>query len=494
MDDDNDKVEDNNKVDSRFIYPKEPIRQYENQNIQRFDWSLEKPVSQWPTRYEFDLPCHELDDIQFGPMTGFEVTGTFLCKPNAAAPDTDFETIPPDDYQNVQLIPNWFEHCIKSVDVMQGHQIIRTFDAPRIGELYLNTYLYSGMDSSLKKRAFPQQNNPAYSVPTRLNGWTMDENSEWHMYSKEVFGKQNVQFQYIPSFVFPFYQPSDYEQIDRERNEPTILPMKILYRPKVVLYLTENFDHIFKKSENNEKVYRFQIESIKLGLEHVTLRKAFKDSWMMQLKQQKVLGFPGVTKIAKVVNIAPGLLYHKFKFDSVQMPDGIFIFALPKSVERGEKYNAGNPIFAKHNIKTVEVRFGGHRLVAKSPNYGDILDHMTVVRKLIEHCERPPFGIPQDPSYLVFENFKDGSENTLFPHVYINLCVSKDGSRVIPLNDDGKIINNQNVLDVALTFNSNGAAQNATYFAYIFYTDVCMLLNLKEGQFEPCYGHRQRIM
>lgn len=488
-------MDEDNKVDSRFIYPNEPIKNYHLQNIQRIDYSNEKPVSQSPMRYEFDLPCREINDLQFGPMMGFQITGAFECKANAAADDDTFQAVPPNDYKTVQLIPNWFEHCIKSVDVMQGHQIIRTFDAPRLSEVYLNTYLYSSMDSRLKHKAFPQKCNPAYSVPTRPNGWTMDENSEWHSYSKEVFGKPNIQFQYIPFFVFPFYQPSDYEQMNRDRNEPTILPMKIWYKPKVVLNLAENFDHIFKQSENNEKVYRFNILSITLGLEHATLRKEFKQSLMTHMKQQKIRSFPGVTKIAHIVNIAPGLLLHKHKFESVQMPEGVFIFALPKSVERGDhgNYDPANPIFAKHNIKTVKIRFGGHSFNVRSPNLGDIRDHMTVIRKLTEHTNRPPFGITQDPNYLVFENFVDGGENTLFPHVYINLCVSEDGSRVIPLENDGTIINEPNTLDFMLDFNFSGAAQNATYYAYIFYTDICMQLNLQDGQFMPYYKHKQKL-
>ena len=484
-------------IDSRFIYAKEPVLKVDT--IMGFETEVVKPKTQSSTQYTFNFPRDKLTSIRFGPFTGFEVKGVFECKENT--PDSVFELIPEDDFKKVQLIPNWFEHCIKSVDVMHGYQIIRSYEVPRNGDIFLNTYLYSNLDSQLKHNAFPQKVHPVYSVPTRLDGWTLEDNSEWHAYSKELFGKSSIAFQFIPSFVFPFYQLIDYKQGNKDKNEPIILPPEIFCKTSVVLHFMENFDHIFKKSENNTKEYRFRIRSIDLQLEMAYLRKDYEVSLLKKLKQKGMLYFPGVTKIAKILNIPSGLLYYKFGFDNVLMPEGIFIFALPKSVESRnfrfqESYSARNPIFSKHNIDRFEIRFGNLEMAQRSPNFGDIRDKMTVIRTFIDHIVRPPFGLAQDSKLRVYQNFENGGENGLFPHVYINLCLSHETQvldRKIPVTNDGSLIDKPNYLDVRLMFNEKGAAPDVTYYAYIFYTDICMQLDLSSGQYMPYYGHRQML-
>jgi len=261
-------------TDSRCIYPDAPLKKFENQKHQGSEYLIVNPTIKSPTRFGFELPCDRECFYRFGPYSGFQIRGVFECKNNVQAGDDTFTAVPLGDYDKIQLVPNWFEHCIKSVDVCYGNDIIRSSNVPRTGDIFLNTYLYSAMDLEIKDQAFPQKANPVYSVPTLQDGWSMNENSEWHSYSKAVFGRSHVEFHYVPSFVFPFYQPSDYQKRE-EQQEPILLPVQMLKSMSMNLNFTEKFDHIFKKSELNTKVYRFRVTSVNLCLEIASFQREF---------------------------------------------------------------------------------------------------------------------------------------------------------------------------------------------------------------------------
>jgi len=270
--------------------------------------------------------------------------------------------------------------------------------------------------------------------------------------------------------------------------------MPLLQRMKIILHFEDNFDHIFVKSENNSKVYRFQIASIQLILENERVQHEYQQSF---LNQKDVLYFPGVTKIGSIENIPPGMLYHHFKLDNVMMPEGLFIFALPKSVESGEYqyqrgYSATNPIFSRHNIQTLDIKYGGLPFSQRPLNYGIINDHMIGIKQMIDHKRQPPFGLPQDPKATSIKNIENGGENTLFPHIYIKF-LNENGDRIIPLRADEKILKTPHDLDVTLTFKTGGATPDVTFYAYIFYSDVIMKLNMSSGQFSTHYKHKQSL-
>ena len=479
-------------VDSRFVYGLEPNKDFTKQIILGTEFEALKPSTKSSKRYEFELPSDAQSFIRFGRLTRFGIRGGFEFKDSPQSGNETFRTVPLNDYDKVQLIPNWFEHCIKSVDVCHGNQVIRSYDVPKNGDRFFNSYAYSTMDEDVKRDLYPEPANPVYSVPRKPDGWTMTEGSEWHTYSKEVFGKGFFDFGYLPLFLFPFYQPSDYER--RETQRPTVLPMPLLQRMKIILNFEDNFDHIFVKSENNSKVYRFQIASIQLILENERVQHEYQQSF---LNQKDVLYFPGVTKIGSIENIPPGMLYHHFKLDNVMMPEGLFIFALPKSVESGEYpyqrgYSATNPIFSRHNIQTLDIKYGGLPFSQRPLNYGIINDHMIGIKQMIDHKRQPPFGLPQDPKATSIKNIENGGENTLFPHIYIKF-LNENGDRLIPLGADEKILKTPHDLDVTLTFKTGGATPDVTFYAYIFYSDVIMKLNMSSGQFSTHYKHKQSL-
>ena len=145
-------------TDSRFVYPDACVKKYEDQKYLGSEFLKVNPTTKSSTRFEFELPCERESFYRFGPFSGFEINGVFECK--EAGTDT-FVTVPSDDFKKVQLVPNWFEHCIKSVDVCHGNEIIRSSNVPRTGDIFLNTYLYSAVDLEIKDLAFPQKANPA---------------------------------------------------------------------------------------------------------------------------------------------------------------------------------------------------------------------------------------------------------------------------------------------------------------------------------------------
>lgn len=93
-------------------------------------------------------------------------------------------------------------------------------------------------------------------------------------------------------------------------------------------------------------------------------------------------------------------------------------------------------------------------------------------------------------------NIAEGGKSSQYPHVYLNLCPSSPDSRMVPIGDNGSCITKTGNLDLTFKFKTEGATADVTYFAYIFYTDVSMLLDMKTSskQFVPMYKrHRSNL-
>ena len=66
----------------------------------------------------------------------------------------------------------------------------------------------------------------------------------------------------------------------------------------------------------------------------------------------------------------------------------------------------------------------------------------------------------------------------------------------MPIGDNGSCITKTGNLDLTIKFGTDGATSDVTYFVYIFYTDVNMLLDMKPPgkQFVPMYKrHRSNL-
>jgi hypothetical protein len=104
----------------------------------------------------------------------------------------------------------------------------------------------------------------------------------------------------------------------------------------------------------------------------------------------------------------------------------------------------------------------------------------------MDHFEHPPFGVLQDPALITLERMLEGGKSTTFPHIYIPLGPSGKETRIVPVGADGQVVNKTGDLDITLKFGTGGA-KDVTYLAYIFYTDINMVLDMSSQTFTPFY-------
>lgn len=471
-------------VDSRFVFHK-PTKWNQGQ-FQKFQGSEVLhilPSNKSPTLYEFELP-NTNSALIFGPKTGFRVRCALQCKAAATETDDKFNTIPLEDYAKLIIEPNWFDQVVKSVDVFNNNSIVKCDDVPRYADAYVNTYLHAHMDSDLKAYLTPEPWHPSNAVPIK-GKWNMDENGEWHEYSKLVLNKSLFGFRYVP-LTFPFFQNANF---GKDGHPPCVLPLTPQSRMTISVNLKEDLNCIFRKPTSNTKVYRLKIESIELYVEEARLLPSFERTFF---KRKDPLVYAGVTRYGMVENIPPENMTHRTELPKSPMPEGIFIFALPKKVLGGEyKYqevaSLDDPIFVKHNIESIEVTCNGLPLAVKTPKPGMFRHPQMEIQNFIDHKDSPPFGLYQDPKMLTLDRIREGGDNSLFPHVYYTLCPTGKQTRTIAIGDDGRALNQPVNLELTFKFKANGAVANVQYFIYAFYTDVNMIYDMKTNTFIPNY-------
>ena len=452
------------------------------QSLQSSEFTVLEPSSKTGNSFEFEISTNNA--VMFGFNTGFLISAEFSCKATAAS--TDEETIPVADYDKVILQPNWLEHCIKSIDVFHHNTSTRPHDTPPYVDAFLNTYLYANMDSVIKKYLFPEPWSTGRCVATDKTKWTMAADTDWHKYAKATFGKEKIVMRYIPIHLFPFFQQPNF-MVDG--TPPNAIPMSVVQKLNIRVNFMENCDHIFRKKVGNNKVYSLKIGSVQLIYEEARLSSTFDRFFTNQKRNQ--LPFLGVTKFAMSENVSPGTFTHRLRFQDVLLPEGIFIFALPKNVVGGQyKYSSDDKtnIFSQHNISSVDLYFGGMPFYLKSPNIGSLLEDSIESKAILDHMENPPFGLWQDAQQTNYETVANCGKYTIFPHIFLNLGISGKGTRLIPIGDDGAIINSHSDLELTLKFGQGGSTADVTYFVYIYYSDVNMILDVKGKRFFPMYN------
>lgn len=473
-------------IDSRFAYPEPPVkRDVWKQALQNAETISILPINKSDTLYEFELPGRQAVYL-FGPRSGFKVKAVLECKAEAEA-DDKYDKIPAADFASFLLQPNWFQNLFKGTEVFHNNTSIKNHDVPRYADAWLDTYLNSVMDEDIKRCLYPEPGNPGNCVPTKKHQWNSFVDYEWHNYSKQVLDKSSLTFRYIPPHTFPFYQQTNFG-ID---GEPAALPMSILNKITFTLQFKDNFDCVYSKTAANTKKYRIRIESIELVVQEARLNPAFERAY---LSRTKPLYYRGLTKFALVENIPTGVLQHRTQFPNIEMPEGIFMFALNKSVTGGEfKYSSipaldtSKSIFKTHNIDIVDITYKDMPLAIKTPNLGTVRDHMIEIGQYMDHMFNPPFGVLQNIKNLSFDDIKEGGEESLFPHVYINLCPSGKNTRYAGHGEDGKNSTKPGNLDLNIRFRGEGSVADATYFIYIFYSDYTVVLDYRDKQIYTYY-------
>jgi hypothetical protein len=439
-----------------------------------------------PNLYEFDLISSNA--VLFGPQTGFWVEGTFESKADAAAADDTFAPVLAADFTKVRLMPNWFQHLIQKISVFHLNSQINCNDEAPFVNNYVNTFLMTFMHSHMKKGLAAHQSHPGNATPNYAFKWTCEAGTDWEKYSKRVFIGKDVKFLFVPLDVFPFFQSANFT-LDKKFQNP--LMMSNLGKLIIRMQLKEKTDHIFRKEDGNNKIYRFKINNLKLVFQEARLSPQVE---RQMLSSKKPFYFPGVTRIGFAENIAEGVLNHRMQITNVSYPEGLFIFCLNKKVSTGQETytELADSIFAVNKIKDVDISFNGMPLALKSPTFSDASHDLVELRNFHDLLERGPFGMHLDSAKFSLEAMADSAKSMMYPHVYISLSPLGEGSRYIPIGDNGECLGKHGTLDLIIRFDAGeGCPQNVQFYVYLWHSDVAYILDPKTRSFSNFYNRLQ---
>lgn len=454
------------------------------QHVTNTEYEVLEPISKisgQPTHVEFELPKKK--SILFGPNSKFFIKGIFQVK---AKNENDWKNATNAEVSKVLLPVNWFEMLIKDVVIFNNDfKVASSTGNPNITP-FLNAYLYTHMEPTAKRLLCPQDTHPAYCVPEKNEKWGVSCNG-WSAYGKKVFNGGAISWEYIPMFLFPFYQGSNF-MMDQD-GVPRVLHAPILNRFQIRFIFHDSFSHIFNAVEGNDSSYRFVLLDFKLMVEQVHLNPAIERP-MQTMKKQQI--YHGVTRLQYVEPIPNAQTLHKIKFQDITLPEGLFIFALDKSVASGSyKFSAetrpGN-VFRGHNIKTIDLSFNGQRFFIKEPHMGCITRNEIDSKVMFDHIFNPPFGIRQDLELLTRSALSEGATLTAFAHVYLPLTTGPgDRKRIVPVHDNGSSVLKKADLDIEFRFTTDNSPDNTIYVVYAFYTDANMIFDPKNRMFYSPY-------
>jgi len=467
---------------ARFSFQDSPSWRKPDQHLLGSDFVVVEPKTKWdnfPTQVKFDLESNR--SFLFGPMTKFNLTGSFEKKETEAGL---WSSLVAGDEENVMLAPNWLEMLTKEVAVFHGDYKICTSNEAQHISPHLNTFLLANMEKLPKSLLCPQPESPGYCVPTKNTAWNFDS-QEWKEYGKLIFSQESINFDYTFLHVFPFYQNAEHLV---NGNLPYAIPLPALGKLEVVITFKDDQDCIFKSKTANDGVkYRFCLRKLQLCIEEARLSSAYEKSLY---SSKRVLPYHGVTKIMQAEHISPSSLYHSITFPKIPAPEGLFIFALPKDVIGGTwKFDSvtDGKIFKPLNIHELSVAYNNDSYAHKEPNMGMVENNFMEIKSFIDHLTKPPFGMPLDPEKISLALLKSGGVNSIYPHIYINLCNFADQSRLVPVNQDASVLSKEANFDISVKFGTGGATDGVMYFFYLFYTDVNLMLDMKTKSFQSPY-------
>ena len=197
------------------------------------------------------------------------------------------------------------------------------------------------------------------------------------------------------------------------------------------------------------------------------------------LNKRGKLDYVGVTRILKTENINATDLIHKAKIQGMLLPEGMFIFALPKKVLNGSFTYQGSKgnVFSPHNIKQIEFKYGELNFFITRPNIGMFQEDVIESKLFNDYMTAAPFGLNMDPDKVLMESIDDGWSKTPYPHFFINFCNYGDKTRIVPFLNDGSMLKNENDMELNFTFDDGGAPADVTFILYYYYTDNNLTLD-----------------
>jgi hypothetical protein len=441
-----------------------------------------RPVENQPKQVEFVIDEKQENAWAFGKMTRFRITGKFQCMTPAEGnnPMIDWAGVPDTDADKVIVAPNFWEKLIEGIDLFHGNNKILTSNEVPFVSSFVNSFKYAYMDPKQKQLLCPSLSHPGNGIPTTIEaskGWDFTADSQWRKFAPNLFkGEKNVSFSYVPMDVAPFFQNSNYFE---EGTVQKIVPFPLLERFLIRFKFTDNWDKIFKIASGNKKKYRFILDDFVLVSDQLRLSKTFKSAL---LNKRGLWPYQGVTRLSKFENIPKSATTWKTTFQSVSMPEGIFVFAIKNTVISGleEFKNFTGQMFEQHNIQKLSFDFDKEWFYTAEPNITNIGDNIIEEKLFFDYLSSAPFNLNMDKSLITLENIKDGFKNTPFPHIFINLTIPGDTSRLIPFLSEGNILQKNADLDLTFTFEVNGAPEGLAYIIYLYYTDNNLTLDTRQ--------------
>ena len=251
-------------------------------------------------------------------------------------------------------------------------------------------------------------------------------------------------------------------------------------------YLQITLTLFSKKQLERRKMYRFVFSEFNLNVEYWRLNPLFKDDYLKSKEERQYLG---VTRLEKCLQIPENVPVFRYEFCNMPYPEGIFIFALDKTILDGTynySKNVDGNVFEKHNIKDISIFYDHQPLFVETPHVGQINLTQMEWKIITDWYNSPPFGMKMDRDKITDENVKEGGENSPFPHVFVNLCMDRYKARYIPLHRDGSILKDDRPFELTISFKTGGATPNVVYIVYFYYTDVNLILDTK-NTFGPVF-------
>lgn len=424
-----------------------------------------------PKLVEFEF--RDNDEVWgMGPNTRFKIKGRFEVTVDEEGKMPVWQACTAADLADVVVQPNWGEAHFKMTEAFHGQSNINSCSEVRHVVSWLNAYKYAMMDKEQKKLLCPQPACSGFGVPTKRDSWKIGPDTEWTKnYGPTIFTGESITIDYVIQDMGPFYQGTNYMEQSQK-----ILPMPILDKITLRFSFIEDLSTIFNIRAGVKKKYRFYYEEMKFVVERIRLNSNAK---LTLLSKKGKWDYAGVTRIMKTENISSDQLMHKARIQEMLMPEGMFIFTLPKKVLNGTYTFQGKDgnIFSKHNIKSIEIKFGALDLFVNRPNLGMIEEDVIESKLFTDYLTAAPFGLHMDPDLITLENIKNGWVTTPYPHVYINFCNYGDKSRIVPNLNDGSMLKTEHDMELTFNFGPEGAVPDVTYIIYYFYTDNNLTLD-----------------
>ena len=439
-------------------------------------------IVEQPKLIEFDLTSPK--SFIPGPMSKLVIRGGFQVKPptEAGAAGIVWRKAEKADATKVCLAPLWMDCLIKECSLFSQNTKITSFQEARFITPYLNMLLYRLMDKTMKKVLGPQEASPIYGIPDwKKDSWDI-ENETHKKYVEHLFDQTMVDFDYTPLLMWPFHQNAN-------GSFSKLVPIPML--PKLTLRIAFQDDQscIFrKKTATDQTEYKFSFTEAFLILEETRLSPNFEK---ILLTSKRNLTWPGVTRLQLVEPISTGLSTYKTRFQNIQLPESLLIFAVHRDVASGTfnfSKSTDKNVFKMHNIQTLQISFQQKQFYIREPFPTQITDDRFRTKHYLDRLFHPICGIPVDVESLKEDYFIDGGKNTAYPHIYVNLLNFGSKSRLLPALADDSVLNQKADLEIDFKFNNNGAAADACYVIYAIYTDYAISYDAKNKIFSNPYS------